>query len=66
MSCIVRNITRTFLTCLASLAKEYIEISDLDENSAKVRFTDSEDEEESSEGVNDRGTVHFSFGVYYL
>ncbi|KAH7879741.1 uncharacterized protein C8R40DRAFT_1262495 [Lentinula edodes] len=40
-----------------SLAKEYIEISDLDENSAKVRFTDSEDEEESSEGVNDHGDL---------
>ncbi|KAJ3930619.1 MAG: hypothetical protein NXY57DRAFT_962509 [Lentinula lateritia] len=37
--------------------KEYIEISDLDENSAKVRFTDSEDQEESSEGVNDHGDL---------
>ncbi|KAJ3924300.1 MAG: hypothetical protein NXY57DRAFT_970240, partial [Lentinula lateritia] len=40
-----------------SLAKEYLEISDLDENSAKVRFTDSEDQEVSSEGVNDHGDL---------
>ncbi|KAJ3864809.1 hypothetical protein EV359DRAFT_63715, partial [Lentinula novae-zelandiae] len=40
-----------------SLAKEYIEVSDLDENSAKVRFTDSEDQEASSEGGNDQGDL---------
>ncbi|KAJ3885241.1 hypothetical protein GG344DRAFT_70706 [Lentinula edodes] len=37
-----------------SPAKEYVEISDLDENGAKVRFTDSEDQEASSEGGKDQ------------
>ncbi|KAJ3806700.1 hypothetical protein F5876DRAFT_80433 [Lentinula aff. lateritia] len=37
-----------------SLAKEYAEISNLDENGAKVRFTDSEDQEASSEEGKDQ------------
>ncbi|KAJ3858763.1 hypothetical protein EV359DRAFT_87255 [Lentinula novae-zelandiae] len=40
-----------------SPAKEYVEISDLDENGAKVRFTDSEDQEASSEGGKDQDNL---------